>query len=121
MITLARRTRRTLAVLGASGALAVAAPAVAHADSLPQSILTPGSTICLKAVAASGAHAEGTATNANNQGAAFAVFRNGVVVYYTTPSTIGFGADFTGAGTYKVCATNDNSTNIKVTLTLLPH
>jgi hypothetical protein len=113
----ARSARSAAVVLAATGALALAAPAVAHADTLPTSVLTPGSTICLKAIETYGAHTGGTASN---QGAAFSVFRNGVVVYFTTPTTQGFAADVTGGGTYKVCATNNSSTNTKVTLTLLP-
>lgn len=116
-MTAGRTARRTAVTLAASGLLALAVPAVAHADTPQQVIVTPGSTLCIKAVATNGAQAAGTATS---QGAAFAVFRNGTVVYFTTEHTIGFGANFSGSGTYKVCATNDSSTNTKVTLTLLP-
>ena len=116
-ISTARRTAaRTLAAVAATGALTLSAGVAAHADT--PTIVTPGSTVCIKAPAATGAHTAGTASN---QGATFSVFRNGTVVYFTTPNTIGFAADFTGAGTYKVCATNSNSTNTKVTLTLLPY
>lgn len=114
-ITIARAARRGVVALAATGALALATPAVAQAAT--PLVLPPGSTICTKAPAAYGAHAGGTATN---QGATFSVFRNGTVIYLTTPNTVGFDADFTGGGTYKVCATNTNSTNTKVTLTLLP-
>jgi hypothetical protein len=111
-----RAARRAAVALAATGALAVA-PSVAHADTVPLSILTPGSTICVKAAALSGAHTGGTASN---QGAAFSVFRNGVVLYFTGPNSSGFTADFVGGGIYKICATNNNSTNTKITLTLQP-
>lgn len=119
--TLAARLRRpvarrtAIAAVAAAGALALA-PATAHAAGpVGPLLLPPGSTVCVKDVAVSGAHAEGLATSS---GAAFSVFRNGTVIYLTGNGTTGFGADFYGGGTYKLCATNNNSTNTKVTLTL---
>jgi CubicO group peptidase (beta-lactamase class C family) len=111
--------RRTLLAVAAAAAMITAAPLAAQAAGpVGPLVVTPGSTVCIKDSAATGAHAEGLATQL---GAAFSVFRNGTVVYLTSNHTVGFGADFTGAGTYKLCATNNNSTNTKVTLTLLVH
>jgi hypothetical protein len=111
-----RRTRRVVLGLAAAGAL-VAVPSVAHAvGPVGPLVVSPGSTVCVKESALSGAHAEGQATGS---GAGFSVFRNGTLVYLTPNFTGGFGADFTGGGNYKLCATNHSTTtNTKVTLTL---
>lgn len=113
-ITIARAARRGVVALAATGTLALATPAVAQAAT--PLVLPPGSTICTKVPAAyNGVHAGGIATN---QGATFSVFRNGTLIYLTTPNTTGFDADFFGSGNYKLCATNSNSANTRVTLSL---
>lgn len=114
-ITVTRTARRAAATLAVAGALTLAAPAVAQAAPLGPLVLPPGSTVCTKAPATNGAHAGGTATA---QGATFSVFRNGNVISISTPNTVGFDRDFTGGGNYKLCATNTNSQNTKVTLDL---
>lgn len=118
----ARRTpRRFAAVAGVATALALAAPVAANAAQYSSVIVGPGSTVCVKQYAAY----QYRATVNSGQPVGTSVTRNGALVNFALPATAvayegrtAYGT-FPGAGTYKVCATNNTSSNTRVTLTLL--
>lgn len=126
MIRTARRTgrrtaRRSVAIAGVTAALAIAAPVAANAAQYSSVIVGPGSTVCVKQYAAY----QYRATVNSGQPVGTSVTRNGAVVNFAFPATsvayegrTSFGT-FPGAGTYKLCATNNTASNTRVTLSLL--
>ena len=96
-----RRGRRMLAVAGIAGALLVAVPGAAYANSA-DATLQPGESICVSTTAQFFAHGHGTA----DPKARFRVFRDDVLIYDTGKGSLGFDRGFNGAGTYQLCAKN---------------
>ena len=116
-----RTARRALAVTGIAATLAVGAPLAANAAQNAAIVLTPGSTACVKQYA--GFQYRATVNSVHPVGTS--VTRNGVIVAFQFPATAvayegrtSWGT-FPGAGTYKVCASNNTTSNTKVTFSLL--
>ncbi len=116
-----RNARRALAVAGIASALAVGAPLAANAAQNATVVLTPGSTACVKQYASY----QYRATSNSRLPVGTSVTRNGVLVNFLYPATSAayegrssYGT-FPGPGTYKICATNNNTSNTWVTLTML--
>ncbi|OJF13419.1 hypothetical protein [Couchioplanes caeruleus] len=121
---LARHTARVAFAAGIAGLALAAVPQAAYASADGWGgTLRPGEQHCLTARATANyqVRADGQATGA---GARFKVTRNGGLVYGTPSGTIsGFAYEgrtslgtFAGAGSYTVCATNNNATNTLVNI-----
>jgi hypothetical protein len=120
--------RRILTVLGTAGALAVIAPAAAHADQIGWGgTLLPGQTHCLDRYADSSVYQVRVEGDATKNGARFRFLRNGVVLNATPVDTVtSFAAErrtaygnYPGPGTYTICAANHQATNTLVNLHVL--
>jgi len=120
--------RRVLTVLGAAGAMAVLAPATAHADQIGWGgTLLPGQTQCLSRTADSSVYQVRVEGDATKKGARFRFLRNGVVLDATAVDTAtSYAAErrtaygnFPGPGTYTICAANHQTTNTLVNLHVL--
>lgn len=121
--SVARIGRIAVVASGVAAIGALIAPAAAFADSSNNQFLAPGASACVSQYAAYQVRADATASN---KGAKFRLYRNGAQVAASpTPTTSAWAAEFRtwygnfpGAGTYTLCAANNNSTNTFVTLRL---
>ena len=129
MSRISARTRRlttAAGVIAAGAAVAMLAPAAAQADQIGAGWASPnGGTVCTFSQNASyQARGEG---NANSPGVRFLVYRNGAEVYRTpTGSTTAFAWEgrssygtFPGPGSYQVCAKNNGTSSVYVSLVRL--
>jgi hypothetical protein len=125
--TITARIRRLAVLAGAAGALTVGVPTAAHAGGWGGT-LVPGQTQCYERTATwqnYQVRGDGTATR---KGARFSLTFNRYQVLDITPvgTVSGWAAErrsaygnYPGAGVYKVCATNESSTNTLVNIHLL--
>jgi hypothetical protein len=129
MSRIASRTRRfatAAGVIAAGGAIAMLAPTAAQADQIGAGYAAAnGGQLCtLSQNANYQVRGEGTA---NSPGVRFLVYRNGVEVFRTpTGTTTGFAWEgrsaygtFPGAGSYMVCAKNNSTSRVYVSLVRL--
>ena len=120
---LSARIRRTAIIGGLTGAALIALPTAAYANTGWGGTLTQNQTSCVQQYAGYQVRGEGTATA---KGAKFTMYRNGGLIYASSPSSAGFAAEFRtswgnfpGPGTYQVCAKNTNASNTLVTIRIL--